>query len=78
LWTRSAGARKTVGRQLAAAEVGKVRAEVARHAEFTALSEQIAQVNEKICEARPVAAAPVPEGERGGSGMRSRRRKPLR
>ena len=81
LWTRSAGARKTVGRQLAAAEVGKVRAEVARHGEFTAISEQIAQVNEKICEARPVAATdapPVPEGERGGSGRRSRRRKPLR
>jgi hypothetical protein len=81
LWTRSAGARKTVGRQLVAAEVGKVRREVARHGEFTAISEQIAQVNEKICEARPVAAAdapPVPVGERGGSGMRSRRRKPLR
>lgn len=81
LWTRSAGARKTVGRQLAAAEVDKVRAEVARHGEFTAISEQIAQVNEKICEARPVAAAdapPVPEGEKGGSGMRSRRKKPLR
>lgn len=81
LWTRSAGARKTVGRQLATAEVGKVRREVARHVEFTAISEQIAQVNEKICEARPVAATdgpPVPEGEKGGSGMRSRRRKPLR
>lgn len=67
LWTRSAGG-KTVGRQLAAAEVGKVRAEVARHARFTAICEQIAEVNEKICEARPVAAAqepPVPEGERG-------------
>ncbi len=81
LWTRSAGARKTVGRQLAAAEVGKVRAEVARHAEFTAISDQIAQVNEKICEARPVAATgmpAVPEREKGGSGLRSRRRKPLR
>jgi len=81
LWTRSAGARKTVGRQLAAAEVDKVRAEVARHGEFTAVSEQIAQVNEKICEARPVAAAgapPAPEGEKGGSGLRSRRRSPLR
>ena len=71
LWTRSAGARKTVGRQLAAAEVGKVRREVARHGEFTAISEQIAEVNEKICEARPVAATstpPVPEGERGALG----------
>jgi len=81
LWTRSAGARRTVGRQLAAAEVEKVRAEVARHGEFAAISEQIAQVNEKICEARPVAALeapPVPEGEKGGSWRRSRPRKPPR
>ena len=49
LWTRSAGTRKTVGRQLAAAEVDKVRAEVARHGEFTAISEQIAEVSEQIC-----------------------------
>jgi hypothetical protein len=70
LWTRSAGRRKTAGRQLAAAEVAKVRREVARHAEFTAAVEQIVEVNEKICEARPVAgpdAPPVPEGEKGGS-----------
>ncbi len=67
LWTRSAGSRKTVGRQLAAAEVEKVRREIARHAEFTAAVEQIAEVNEQICEARPVAgtqAPPVPERER--------------
>src|SRR5262250_3497880 len=55
LWTRSAGRRKTVGRQLSAAEVGKVRAEVARHAEVQAISERIAEVSERICEARPVA-----------------------
>jgi Family of unknown function (DUF6788) len=68
LWTRSAGRRKTVGRQLAAAEVDKVRGELARHAEFTAISEQIAEVNEKICEARPVTGAfspSAPEGEKG-------------
>lgn len=81
LWTRSAGRRKTVGRQLAAAEVDKVRAEVARHGEFTAISGQIAEVNEKICEARPVAAAGAPagaEGGKGGSGKRSRGRNPPR
>jgi hypothetical protein len=81
LWTRSAGARKTVGRQLAAAEVEKFRAEVARHAEFTAISELIAEVNEKICEARPVAGADAPSapgGEKRGSGTRSRRRSPPR
>ena len=81
LWTRSAGRRKTVGRQLAAAEVDKVRREVARHGEFAAISEQIAEVNEKICEVRPAAGADapsVPEGEKGGSSRRSRGRNPLR
>jgi hypothetical protein len=70
LWTRSAGRRKTVGRQLAAGEVAKVRREVARNAEFTAAVEQIIEVNERICEVRPVAgldAPPVPEGEKRGS-----------
>ena len=79
LWTRSAGRRKTVGRQLAAAEVEKVRAEVARHAQFTAISVQIAELSERICEARPAAgrdAPPVPEGEKGGSSARSRKRNP--
>jgi hypothetical protein len=57
--------------------VGKVREEVARHAEFTAIAERIVEVNEMICEARPPAgtdAPPVPEGEKGGSATRSRRR----
>jgi len=81
LWTRSAGRRKTVGRQLAAAEVEKVRAEVARHAEFTAISEQVAEVSERICEARPTAgtgAPSAPEGEKGGSSRPSRGRRPPR
>jgi hypothetical protein len=74
LWTRPEGRRKRVGRQLAAAEVAKVRRELARHAEFTALSERIVEVNEQICEARPVSAAdapPVPGGEKGGFSPRS-------
>jgi hypothetical protein len=81
LWTRRARGRGTVGRQLAASEVARVRREVGRHAEFAAVSEQIAEVNEKICEARPAAGTDVPsapEGEKGGSGRRSRRRKPPR
>jgi hypothetical protein len=81
LWTRSAGRRKTTGRQLASAEVAKVRREVARHTEFEVLSEQITEVNEKICEARPVTGAqtpPAPEGEKGGSSPRSRKRSPPR
>src|SRR6266566_6499277 len=72
LWTRSEGRRKRIGRQLAAAEVEKVRREIARHAEFTATVGQIA-------EARPAAgrdAPPVPEGEKGGSSARSRKRNP--
>ena len=79
LWTRTARGRGTVGRQLAAAEVDRVRREVARHADFAAISEQIAEVSEKICEARPATgtdAPSAPEGEKGGSGRRSRRRKP--
>jgi hypothetical protein len=61
--------------------VEKVRREVARHADFTAAVEQIIEVNEKICEARPVAgtdAPPVPEGEKRGSPRRSPRRRPPR
>ena len=81
LWTRSAGRRKTVGRQLAAGEVEKVRREVARHAEFATAVEQIIEVNERICEARPAAgtdAPSAPEGEKKGSPPRSRRRDPPR
>ena len=81
LWTRSAGGRGTGGRQLAAAEVEKVRREVARHAEFAAISERIAEVSERICEARPVAGTggrSAPEGEKKGSSRRSRRRSPPR
>ncbi len=84
LWTRSAGRRKTVARQLAAGEVEKVRREIARHAEFATTVEQIIEVNEKICEARPAAGSAVSEdpsgtgGEKGGSGSRSRRRSPPR
>src|SRR6516162_9141943 len=77
LWTRSEGRRKRVGRQLAAGEVEKVRREIARHAEFTATVEQIIEVNEQICEARPAAGGAAGEdpsgtgGEKGGSGTRS-------
>jgi len=81
LWTRAARGRGTVGRQLAAGEVEKVRAEVARHGEFATVCEQIAEVNEKICEARPAAGTDrlsAPEGEKRGSARRSRGRNPPR
>jgi hypothetical protein len=66
LWTRSAGG-KTRTRQLARAELDKVRAELAACKEFAALSEQIVEVNEAICEARPVAppAEQPPAGPAG-------------
>ncbi len=85
LWTRSAGG-KTRSRQLAAAELDKVRREIANYRQFAELSEQIVQVNEAICEARPAAppgtaggaGAPPAGGEKGGSGPRSPRRRPPR
>ena len=75
LWTRSVGG-KTRTRQLAPAELDKVRAELAAYQQFAALSEQDVAVNEAICEARPVtpsAGEPQarPAGERGGSARRS-------
>jgi hypothetical protein len=82
LWTRTARGQKTKGRQLAAGEVAKVRGELARYAEFASLSEQIVEVNERICEARPAGSAAdapgAPEGEKGGSAPRLRRRRPPR
>ena len=56
---------RTVGRQLAAAEVEKVRREIARYAEFTAAVGQIVEVNERICEARPAAGTQAPPGAGG-------------
>ena len=62
-------------------ELGKVRAEVAEHQRFAALVEEVSQVSEAICAARPVTAGtapPPPEGEKGGSGRGSRRSPPRR
>src|ERR1700730_8186277 len=58
LWTRSAGRR-------AAGGVERVRAEVARHAEFTSIAERIAEVSEMICEARPAAGTGAPSAPEG-------------
>ena len=68
LWTRAARGRGTVGRP-AAGEVERVRQEVARHAEFAAICEQIAEVNEKICEARPAAGRAAPSAPDGAKGL---------
>jgi hypothetical protein len=67
LWTRTVAGRGTRGRQVAAGEVEKVRGEVGRYQEFAALTEQIVEVNEAICEARPAlpetgSRAPAAQG----------------
>ena len=83
MWTHSV-AGKTQGHQLASPELEKVRRELANYKEFVALSEQLVEVNEAICEARPISplaeeAAPTePVGEKGGSPASSRRRSPPR
>lgn len=78
LWTRTVPGRGTKGRQLSAAEVDKVRAELATYRRFAEVSEQIVAVNEAICEARPPNAAPMAPptatgDEKGGSTTRSPR-----
>jgi len=84
LWTRTIAGRGTKGRQLSADEVEKVRRELSGYQRFAALSEQIVEVNEAICEARPPGAdaAVTPtagtQAEKGGSAARSRRRSPPR
>lgn len=84
LWTRTVAGRGTTGRQLSADEVDKVRAELASYQRFAAVSEQIVEVNEAICEARPpnpaVSTPPAATtgDEKRGSTSRSRRRSPPR
>ena len=86
LWTRSVAGGRTKGRQLREGpEVDKVRRELARYQEFVAVSQQIVEVNEAICEARPISAlaedieTPTePAGERGGSSPGSGRSSPPR
>jgi hypothetical protein len=85
LWTRRGADGKTVGRQLSADEVGKVRRELAAYDAFAQLNEEIMVVNEAICEARPVPLAAQAasggkdshagsDGEKGGFSAGSRRR----
>ncbi len=84
LWTRTVVGGKTRGRQLDRGEVDKVRAELEQYHQFAKITDQIIEVNEAICEARPVGASAPPaptvesDGEKGGSTRRSRRRSPPR
>jgi hypothetical protein len=85
--TRSEGG-KTVARHLRPGpELDKIRREVAEYERFRDLVGQVTEVNEAICEARPVwppvaaggdGSPSPPGGEKGGSGTRSRRRRPPR
>jgi hypothetical protein len=87
--TRSVGG-KTVARHLKPGpELEKVRREVAEYERFRALVGQVSDVNEAICEARPLppsaeqSQSPAgTRGEKGGSSpssaRRSRRRPPPR
>jgi hypothetical protein len=63
------------------AELEKARREVAEHQRFADLVEEVSQVSEAICAARPVTDAPAPPdqgGQRGGSRRGSRRSPPPR
>jgi len=77
LWTRSTPGGPTRGRQLAPGpELAKVRRELAAHKRFVTLSQRIVEVNEAICEARPVspladAESADPDGGRGGGSRPS-------
>jgi hypothetical protein len=81
--TRRAGG-KTVNVHLRPGpELEKAEREVAEYERFRALVEQVAEVNEAICEVRPPArpaggGPPAPAGEKGGSARRSPRRPPPR
>jgi hypothetical protein len=76
--TRSV-AGKTVARHLRPGpELEKIRREVAGYERFRTLVGQVSEVNEAICDARPLAPPagepPAgPEGEKGGSAPGSRR-----
>ena len=64
-------------------ELDKARREAAAYQRFRDLVGQVTEVNEAICAARPAVpggaagdAPPGTGGEKGGSGTRSRRRRP--
>ena len=85
--SRSVGGRTVTRHLKPGPELDKVTTEVAEYERFRALVGQVTEVNEEICEARPVTAAASgspagPGGEKGGSppssGRRSQRRPPPR
>jgi hypothetical protein len=84
LLTRSV-AGKTKGRQLSpGTDLERVRREIANYQHFVALSQQIVEVNEAICDARPTSTISDTEStaptraEKGGATPASRRTPPER
>jgi hypothetical protein len=76
--TRRAGG-KTVNVHLKPGpELEKAEREVAEHQRFADLVEEVTQVSEAICAARPAAgtAPPAPRGEKGGGSPGRSRRSP--
>jgi Family of unknown function (DUF6788) len=85
--SRSAGGRTVTRHLRPGPELDKIRREVAEYERFRALVGQVTEVNEEICEARPLLPSaaelpPGPGGEKRGSApsspRRSRRRPPPR
>jgi hypothetical protein len=81
--TRKADGRTRTVHLRPGAELEKARREVAEYERFRELVGQLLEVNEAICSARPVQpgaagrdAPPGTGGKKGGSGPRSRRRRP--
>ena len=81
--TRTIGGRTRAVHLRPGPELEKARREVAEYERFRDLVGQVTEVNEAICAARPAApgdaggdASPGTGGEKGGSGTRSRPRRP--
>ena len=81
--TRTVGGRTRAVHLKPGPELEKTRREVAEYERFRDLVGQVTEVNEAICQARPVMpggagsdASSGPGGERGGSGRPSGRRRP--
>ena len=87
-WTRWQGGKTVTTHPRPGPELGKAEREAGEWERFRLLAGQIEAVNEAICDARPPlappgAAAPDPEGQKGGgsagsSPRRSRPRAPRR
>ena len=81
--TRTVGGRTRAVHLRPGPELDKARREVAEYERFKDLVGQVTEVNEEICAACPAVpddsggnASPETGGEKGGSGTRSRRRRP--